>query len=425
MKCKIAFVIYLYPLGVSSMIVNSIKLFADKGIAVDVYMDKTTHDSLPADFGNRNIQIILYDDAHSFIGRLFRFAQRKTGPALLSFYRFIVEQSLRWHVAVPSHLFYIYYLRDYLFSRWLARVSWKNYDYVCPVEAMSLIVSADIKGKLLYYNMELLDWSEDNPIYGKDKIMLKALEHKALQKVYAVAIQNDQRAEQFRKINNYDKKIFILPVASMGDPVRGQDSYFRSKFGIPRNVRMVLYAGNIMPWAKCIEMIDSVRNWPDNVCLVLHTWRQRVFETGYGRDVKEHAKGLPVYFSEDYLAIDELAQCLSSADIALMFYAAIDTNFVEILFSSNKLGEYLKAGLPVVTFDYPELKSFFDAYAIGKTITSMDELPSALSSIIDQYEVYKEKVLLCYQKVFRFEKYFEPLFEELYTAPSGRPKTVN
>lgn len=414
MKGKIAFVLYLYPLGVSSMIVNSIKMFADKGIDVDVFIDKSTHDALPVAFRQTNINVRIYDDTISFWGRVLRFFHSKISFILFRCLLIWLRTAKKYNLDIPSGLFSIYYIEDYFFAKWLKLMMRNDYDYICPVEARSLIVASANSHKIIYYNMELLDWSEDNPIYTKDKILQKLLEYKALQNVYAVVIQNDKRLKQFRKINDYYKKMYILPVASMGDPILSQDSFFRDKFAIPRDVRIVIYSGNIMPWAKCIEMVDSVKNWPEGFCLVLHTWRKNAFETGYGQEVKQHANDLPVYFSEDYLDIEDLAKCLSSSDIALMFYEPIDSNFIEILFSSNKLAEYLKAGLPVITSDFYELKDFISTYGIGETASTMAELPLALFTIIDNYDNYKSKVLECYLKVFRFEIYFEPLFAELY-----------
>lgn len=420
MKNRVAFVLYSYPLGVSSMIVNSIKMFADNGIDVDIYIDKLTYDESPVDFKQRNIKIIIYDNAwvYSFSGKVFFFGCLYIASFL--FLRFLFNIIKRYYNNIPSGLFYLYYMKDYFFSKWLFKKIEKDYDYIFPVEVKSLIAVSHARNNIIYYNMEILDWSEENPIYGKDKKLLKLLEHKALQNVSAAVIQNDRRAEQFQKINNFNKEIHILPVASMGEPIYSKDSFFREKYSIPQNTHVVIYSGNIMPWAKCIEIVDSVREWPGNFCLVLHTWRKNVFKTEYGFKVKEHAKGLPVYFSEDYLDIDDLAKCLSSADIALMFYEGIDANFIEILFSSNKLAEYLKAGLPVVTFDYTELKRFFDEQGIGKTISTMDELPKALLQIMDKHKIYNKNVVECYQNVFRFEKFFESFYKELYSTQETR-----
>lgn len=397
------------------MIINSIKMFAKEGIAVDIYSDKPTYQASPVDFRHELIKIILYDNTwtNTFLCKATIFVCSYSNSFLFShvFHRVIKK----WFKRIPFSIFYACYIKDYIFSKWLKKKIEKEcYDYIFPVEAKSLIATSYIKNKIIYYNMELLDWSEQNPIYGKDKKLLKILEYKALKKVLALVIQSEIRAKQFQQINDFYKKIYLLPVASIGEPIRNKDSFLRDKFHIPNNKHVIIYSGNIMPWAKCIEMVDSVRNWPENFCFILHTWKKDALNTDYGFRVKEHAKCVPVHFSTDYLDIDELAKCLSSADVALMFYEPIDTNFIEVLFSSNKLAEYLKAGLPVITYDFPELKKFINEHRIGKTISTIDELPKALLQIVQEYDSYKKNVIDCYLKVFRFEKYFKPFFEDLY-----------
>lgn len=407
MKNRVAFVLYTYPFGVSSMIVNSIKMFAGKGVAVDVYMDNDNYKACPIDMKHPCVRFFLYRGRCPI---LFFSKVAITLRLALSNFRFFYR--------LPVLLLKPFYFGDYLFSRWLTRYLNDKYDYVFPVECTSLIAAARSNAKLVYYNMELLDWTEENPIYGKDKKLLKTLEYEALQKtVEAVVIQNENRAKKFMAINRFEKRCYILPVAAMGDTVSAKGTYLHDKFNIPADKRIVLYSGNIMPWAKCLEIVDNVRHWPRGFCLVIHTWRKGAFLSGYGLEIAKRAEGLPVFFSEEYMDYEDLALNLSSADIGLMFYEAIDENFTEILFSSNKLAEYLKAGLPIVTSDFATLKEFVHENGIGCTISSMEELPGALSKIVSTYEIYHKNATACYQANLRFEKFFETFYRELY--PKG------
>jgi glycosyltransferase involved in cell wall biosynthesis len=411
MKNKVAFVLYTYPFGVSSMIVNSIKMFAGKGVAVDVYMDDDNYSACPIDMRNPCVRFFLY---------------RRRWPILffskVATVLRLALSNFRFFYRLPMCLLKPFYFGDYLFSRWLTRCLNDKYDYVFPVECTSLIAAARSKAKLVYYNMELLDWTEENPIYGKDKKLLKTLEYEALKKktVEAVVIQSEDRARRFVEINRFGKRCYILPVAAMGGPVSAKGTYLQDKFSISADKKIVLYSGNIMPWAKCLEIVDNVRHWPVGFCLVIHTWRKGAFLSGYGLEVAKRAKGLPVFFSEEYMDYEDLALNLSSADIGLMFYEAIDENFTEILFSSNKLAEYLKAGIPIVTSDFATLKEFVQENGIGFTISCMEELPAALSKIISAYEIYHKNASACYQTKLRFEKFFETFYRELYPTGTTR-----
>jgi glycosyltransferase involved in cell wall biosynthesis len=406
MKNRVAFVLYRYPLGVSLMVINSIRMFAQRDINVDVYMDEAVFNESPVKFDQKNIRVFLYSNTGLLI-RIISFGASRIRSFVSSF-GFLYK--------LPERVLSVFFIEDLFFSWWLRKRLDGAYDYIIPVECKSLLAVADAGLDIVYYNMELLDWAEENPIYGKDKKFLKMLEYEAVKNIYAVVLQNENRAKRFSEINHYNKRHFILPVAAMGEPVLKKTSLLREKFKIPQSKKIVVYSGNIMPWAKCLEMVDSVRNWPKNFCFVIHTWRSDGFSSEYGKKVREHAQGLPVYFSYDYIDYKDLAGFLSSADIALMFYEAIDENFTEILFSSNKLADYLKAGLPVVTSDFPTLRQFFSENGIGCTVRSMEELPQALKKTSESYDSFRANVFRCYQSKFRFEKFFVPFFEKLYVG---------
>jgi hypothetical protein len=263
--------------------------------------------------------------------------------------------------------------------------------------------------------MELLDWinevSKDN-----HKQILKKLEYLMINKLSNVVIPSPRRAELFAKINDFDvNKIIILPVASMGDPVVNRSKYFRDRFDIPADWKIVVYSGNIAPWAKCLEIIQSVKDWPRGYALVIHTWNKSVVETGYYKEMINEAGGLPVYFSTEYIAYDELALALSSADIGVMFYEKISDNFTEILFSSNKLGEYLKAGLAIICSEFISLKGFVEENSIG-TAVSVGELPQAIEWIGERIENLQKNAHICYEEEFRFEHYFEGFYDRLVSG---------
>jgi glycosyltransferase involved in cell wall biosynthesis len=199
----------------------------------------------------------------------------------------------------------------------------------------------------------------------------------------------------------------------MGEPITGKSSFFRDKFSISDGQIVVIYCGNLRPWTKCLEVIRSVRNWPRNCVLVIHTWNNSVLDTTYHRRLIKAAKGLPVFFSDGYIEYDALPVALSSADIGIAFYEEIDDNFTEILFSSNKIGEYLKAGLPVVCSNFPSLREFVEVNQIGLT-TSVEDLPQTIRHIEGKLRFYRKNALSCYQAKYRFEVFFDNFCAQLF-----------
>jgi len=407
-KKNIAFILCRYPLGISSMIVNSIRLFAQQGFSVDIYINKKTYEESPLDFANPLVRIFVFDDSiMSIFFKGYRFLMKCTANCL-----YPITQKLSVHNGLMT-----VFPEIYVFAGWLKKQSCLDgYDYIFPVECGSLLSLYHRKrwDNVVYYNMELLDWSSDNPLY-RNKLTLKNLEHRLIQHLQHVVLPSLSRAESFCRINGFDvKKTHVLPVTAMGNPIVQKSRYFRTKFNIPDDRLIVIYSGNFQPWFQCREMITAMKSCRRPYNLIMHTWNSSAKNTLYFREMVKQAKGMPVIFSDEYIPYDQLAVALSSADIGLAFYESIDDNFTEIMFSSNKIGEYFKAGLPVVCSNYPSLKNFILENKVGVAVT-VQETAGAVEEIADHIRVYRGNTLQCYQDKFRFETYFEHFFHALLT----------
>ncbi|MBI2354872.1 MAG: hypothetical protein HYV06_07575 [Deltaproteobacteria bacterium] len=402
-----AFILYGYPLGVSTMVINSIIMFARRGYAVDVVIDRENYETSPIYFTEPNVNLIFYRGNGKFLVRLFQFASDRLKRFSLSM--------LSEMAPFSAALLYISPML-FAFSRWLrSALPLSEYDFIIPVDYRSLVAlhSCREKGNIVYYDMELMDWKENCHLY-QNKLYWKKLEHRMICQIGCVAIQSEPRAELFAEINRYTRdRIHLLPVASMGEPIVAKSDFFRRKFGIPPDQTIVIYSGNFREWAYCLEIIESARFWPDKFSLVMHTWKASNVHTAYFAKMKRAATGVRVYLSTEYLEPEALAPALSSADIALMFYRPIDGNFTEIMHSSNKLGEYLKAGLPVICSNFETLREFVTGHGIGVPISSLDDLPQALWQVTEQLPTFRLRALDCYQRNFRFEPFFERFYSEI------------
>jgi hypothetical protein len=82
--------------------------------------------------------------------------------------------------------------------------------------------------------------------------------------------------------------------------------------------------------------------------------------------------------------------------------------------ASNKIAEYIAAGLPVLYFDHPTQKSVLEAYSWAfATDLSRTSLVSTLSAIDHQYATISKQAAADFQNILHFEKYFEPLASHL------------
>ena len=389
------------------MIINSIRLFARKGFLVDIYVNKEHYNQSPVEFVEANISVIISDDlSFSLFFKYYRFLSKLVGDYFLFF-----SECLSFKVCLL-----LFFPGVYRFMKWLnSQMARRNYAYVFPVEGMSLIClnSFRNKKKIVYFNLELLDWEKGDLIYGNNKLVLKHLEYGMIKTLSRVVTPSPRRSAIFSQINHFEPdNIFNLPIVPLGDGITRKSRFFRDMFNISEKHRIVLYCGQFVPYFQCIEILRTVAEWPDDTVLIMHTWNRTALKTQYYKEMKKAALGLPVYFSTDYIPYDDLAGAMSSADMGLAFYEAVDRNYTEILFSSNKIGEYLKAGLGIICSDFPSVKQFVASHDIGMAIP-VHELPKAIRRISERIDSVRDNVLRCYNDELRFENYFNRFYDRL------------
>ena len=395
---KIAFVLFNYPLGVSTMLINSIALLAQDN-QVEVLVSRADRQALPLDPWMEPLLVTYPSFSRWLPIRALRFLLQQLERRMR-----LPATRLWW---TPGNVDLL------LFSAWLRRrARGSGYDILVPVEALSLIAvdrAAVPQAAVIYYNLELLDWDEDTSMH-LNKPVLKTLEHRALARVAHVMITSPERARLFAALNGFPaERVSALPVAPLRQPAYRRTRFFRDKFAIPDDRLLVIYSGNFEPWAQCLEIIASMDRWPANAVLVMHTWNRAALGKRYFAQMTSAAAGRPVHFSTEYLLHDELAPALSSADVGLLFYEAIDANFIEILFSSNKMAEYMAAGVPVVCSPFPSLGAFVAAEGIGLA-AEFAGVGAALARIAGDLPGYREAVARCRTRHFEFEPYFAAAF---------------
>lgn len=395
---RIAFVLNNYPLGVSTMVINSIALLARQN-TVDVFVSAAEKGDRPCDPW-LEAHLVMYPGFNRiFLIRLIRLLNNK----LTSLLR-LPSSRLGWFVSNLDLL---------LFSRWLKRATASpRYDIVIAVECFSLIavhLARPAGADIIYYNMELLDWSAADDQHP-NKAALKKLEHEALNEVAHVMITSPERAKIFTAINGYpEQNVSPLPVLPLSTSNARRSAFFRERFDIAADQLVVVYSGNFQPWAQCVEIIESMAHWPKNAILVMHTWNKAATGADYFRRMVAAAEGRPVFFSSEYILHQDLPTALASADIGLLFYEAIDSNFTEILFSSNKMAEYMVANLPVICSPFPSLKEFVSREGIGQAC-SIADIGAAISAIACDRHGYSQRVAECRRRHFQFEPYFDAAF---------------
>lgn len=425
---KVALILYEYPLGVSSMLINSAILFARNGHDVTVFIDEGAYRASPMDFEEQNIKIHQIEISQRPVTQSQSGSKGQSSSKLnvASSLRPLINRLIKWkiswnmrNVGSANKLLQLKVPEYYSFCQQLKELLDKDYGYILGVEPAGLYAGMNARNfeaqVVVYYNMELI---QDISVQNLKQYLQKKLEELSLPNTNYTVIQNENRKSVFLRENNNvsESSVIQLPVAALGDPYTASSNYFRTMFDIPEDKKIVLYAGNIKEWAMCLEIVESVSRWNDEYCLVMHSWGKGIEESAYFKKIKNLAEGKPVYFSLKPVDYQQLDEVLASADIGLMFYQAIDENFIDIDFSSNKLAQYMKVGLPVIANDYPGLVKLLEGNQCGTTLSEPARIAEGLNRIFKDYEKYRENVIAFYKENLEFSKYFDHFYKTILST---------
>ena len=412
---KIGIVLGSYPLGVSPMIIHTARMLATSGFQVDIFINEITFLESPVNFTEPNIRVVMCKSR-----------PRKEEDIIRWIIWGIMERLGRKIVFNLYYLFYgnniklekylgIFNPTQYIFSKALMNhISGNSYMALIGIDVSGLLPCSYVAKKMntpvVYYNMELF---QKKNCRDKRALLSKALEIKCSQKCWFTVIQSRERAQVYMKENKISEdSIRYLTIATCGEPITKKGDYFRKKFHLSEDQIIVLYAGNIIEWAMCYEITQSVSNWPENCVLVLHTWKKDIEKTEYFKKIVKGSDPKRVYFSTTPVEYQELPNALSSADIGLLFYRPIDENFTEIASSSNKIAQYVQVGLPIIASDFPGIRRIFEKYKSGVCVSSPDNIGVALNKVFEDYDSYRRGAFQSYQKHYNFPKAFAPILSE-------------
>jgi len=435
---KIGIVLLGYWLGISTSVIQTVKTLAEEGFSVDIFIDADFFSDAPIDFSMSNINIVVIDlvPHHSPVSDLRSFLKsRLQRGRTLELLRMLNRLSIKLKRAVAPIQYWLlrsfkadYGLHDFIstygadWSPYLevltSRVAQRHYLALIGVEPMGLLASCyaiDSAGAqevhLIYYNLEL--WQHNRSMTVR-RHLLKDCEIICSHRCDFTVIPDESRGKVFASANGIEEaKIRYLPISTAGDPILAKGRYFRDLFNIPDDKKIVLYAGNIREWAMCHEIVESVDRWPSDFVLVMHTWRKDIKSYQYYQEIVRIADSNRVYFSIQPVPYERLPEVLSSADVGLLFYRPIDANFIEIGSSSNKLAQYVQAGLPVISNDLPSIRRIFDTYGSGVCVEHPDQIGDALGIIFDDYDRFRQGAFNSYRSHYNFSEAFGPILSEL------------
>ncbi|MCX6844363.1 MAG: hypothetical protein NTX53_19045 [candidate division WOR-3 bacterium] len=264
---------------------------------------------------------------------------------------------------------------------------------------------------VVYWSLEIHLASEFRMIAQR---IVKRVERIGHRRAMLTVIQDAGRARALLSENGAtSQRVVIVPNAPAGPAPRITGSFFRDKFNLPVQQRIILHAGMIRPNCRTLELAQTASTWPRDWTLVLHSHEKRNSSHPYVAEVSRAGQGR-VCLSLEPVPYDALDQAMSSAHVGIALYQkALGPNYALMAGASGKLAHYLRCGLPVVCVDFPDVDQLIRAYQCGIVVENLGGTREAIETIILDRETYSRNAVRCYEEVFEFGRYFKHLLRAI------------
>jgi hypothetical protein len=276
-------------------------------------------------------------------------------------------------------------------------------EYIIPIEKEALIIASKILSKtpIFYYSLELY---YDKNKSSREYKHIRKKEKKSIYKVSALIIQDNFRAESYF-LNN---KIHKLPVVKL--PVslpicvnrvgEKEVNYWRKKFSIPGNIKVILYFGLLKKGNRGLE--GFVKRFPvgGDFSLILHGYGSEKFI----KSLRQLGTGKRVFISTDFVAEEKIDILIRSSDIGLCWYSRHDDNNRHTAFSSEKIALFLRNGIPIFTNFSETYGELYSKFECGVGNYHPKNLYSSSLKIISEYNKYSINAYKAFHFFYDYDK---------------------
>jgi glycosyltransferase involved in cell wall biosynthesis len=284
-------------------------------------------------------------------------------------------------------------------------------DYHCHIvfdpSGMALCKELFPLAKPFFYSLELALLSE--AASGPEAQSIRAYLEKARgwnRDIRGLIVQSPERERLLRSDTQLPESIpaLHLPVTGRGPAVAERRDLLQKKYAVPPGARIAIHLGGANPYYSSLELAEvfmKIRGW--------YLFFQGNHLRGYGEKIRALAKRMGaqniIVLNTFYTEIGSLDRILMSCDAGIAWYNDLNANFRSAGQSSGKITAYLKFGLPVIANRYPSTEEALVKTGCGICVSAMDEIPSALEKIAENYEAFSANARREYERQYRFENY--------------------
>lgn len=243
---------------------------------------------------------------------------------------------------------------------------------------------------------------------AKQKIVQRnyaRLEGSLIRRASAVITVSDAVADELVTRYGIARPTPILNTPHYRD-LSGGSTYLRQRLGLSDDRRLILYQGGVQPARGLAELVQSLALLPEDHVLIFLGFNLGNYQETIRREIDRLRLQPRVYLLEA-LPREQLLEATASADVGIQLLAGLNLNHRLTL--PNKLFEYMMAGLPFISTDWPEVGRVVRETGAGVAIASIT--PEAIAAgirevLIDpvKYTAMRQAGLAAARAEFNWER---------------------
>jgi glycosyltransferase involved in cell wall biosynthesis len=202
------------------------------------------------------------------------------------------------------------------------------------------------------------------------------LERALIHKADRVICTNQTRADFTQKLYNIPPPAILRNLPAYVEPQ--PSTLMHERLGLPSEARIALYQGGLQPERGLEQLMEAAPQIEGGVIVFLGSGRSKPKLMARAAELCLEGK---VYFHEA-VPVEELPSWTACAYVGLQILQNTCFNHYSSL--SNKLLEYMMAGVPVIANDLPEMRKVIEASGAGLIIDAADprEIARAVNTLL-------------------------------------------
>ncbi len=273
--------------------------------------------------------------------------------------------------------------------------------------------------KLIYHNFDFDTSTKGLGFLGR---LLKRFEFFAARRADVTIFPAPERASKYQEMAGLN----VEPLSVMNCFPR---SWPRQKTGELQSLlkskglcfdQLVVHLGSIDPFHGIEATIRSVLQWNGNWGLIVAGFSNGSYLEEMQNLVHDLGLSNRVIFLPS-VSYSLWYDCLYSAHLGICLYEPCNLSHAYMAGTSQKLNNYLVAGIPSIVSNSPDFIAFVGKYKTSKIADATDaiSISQAVNSLLcnpEEYADYCQAVKKAFESEFNFEKQFEPILHKLVDA---------